>query len=357
MRRGGTGDIRMDSAAVVADSRAWIGGQAGRWNEAVRTAVMRVFVERPLAYINLEEIARMPGLSRGVAAAAIEALVREGVNIQSRAPLEYFVEPDADAMHPDCVTARLRTRWWGRAVWVGGEITSTIDIAKELINQDDSHGTVITAEYQKQGRGRQGSRWISRKGRDLLVTFLIQLADWEPSPTLLSLYAVTAVARVLDTAYQIPVSIKWPNDVIIQGRKAGGVLVEKIDARRMVLISLGLNVHSRPADWPPELRGQTTSLALARNEDWQRDLLLAQCGTTWEALWEHMVRDRGETVRSYWRQYSSTLGRPVTLRHRRQSLTGVAQDIDEWGRLILRAGDGRVLHLLQEEVRDLEVIE
>ncbi|MFB3784876.1 MAG: biotin--[acetyl-CoA-carboxylase] ligase [bacterium] len=357
MTRGGTGDIREDFTGAVPDSRAWIGGQAGRWNEASRTAVMRVFVERPLAYVMLEEIARASGLSRGVAAAAIEALIGEGVKIGSQTPLEYFYEPDAGVMHPDSVAARLCTRWWGRSVWVGEEITSTIDIAKERFIQRDPHGIVIAAEYQKQGRGRQGSPWVSRKGRDLLVTFIIQLADWEPSPALLSLYAVTAVARVLDTAYQVPVSIKWPNDLIIQGRKAGGVLVEKILARRAVLVSLGLNVHSGPADWPPELRGQTISLALARNEDWQRDLLLAQCGTLWEALWEHMVQDRGETVRGYWRQYSSTLGRRIILRHRQQSLTGMALDIDEWGRLIFRAGDGRILHLLQEEVRDLEVRE
>ncbi len=357
MTRGGAGDLRKESVAVVPDSRAWIGGQAGRWNEAERTAVMRCFVERPLAYVMLEEIERTSGLSRGVTAAVIEALISEDVKIGSRRPFEYYYEPDAGVMHPDAVAARLRTRWWGRPVWVGGEITSTIDIAKERLNQGDAHGMVIAAEYQKQGRGRQGSAWVSRRGRDLLVTFIIQLADWEPSPALLSLYAATAVARVLDTAYQMPVSIKWPNDVIIQGRKAGGVLIEKILARRAVLVSLGLNVHSSPEDWPPALRGQTISLAQARNEDWQRDLLLAQCGTTWEALWESMLQDRGEAVRGYWRQYSSTLGRRVVLLHRHQSLTGAAQDIDDWGRLIFRADDGRILHLLQEEVRDLEVIE
>ena len=79
MTRGGAGDLRKESVAVVPDSRAWIGGQAGRWNEAARTAVMRCFVERPLAYVMLEEIERTSGLSRGVAAAVIEALAREGL--------------------------------------------------------------------------------------------------------------------------------------------------------------------------------------------------------------------------------------------------------------------------------------
>ncbi len=328
-------------------------------NQSEQTAVMRVFRRRPLNYLHFNDIAREARLTADAAIRAIASLKTEGVRIGSRQPSEYFYEPRDEILHPDIIASQLNTRWWGKRILASDEIPSTIDIAKScLAILDDPHGLVVIANMQTQGRGRQGNTWLSPQGKDILLTFIISNSDWTPTPSLLSLYTATAAARVLDTAYGIPISIKWPNDLMVDGRKLGGVMVERDDQHGVVLASMGLNIQSQPADWPMALRTQSTSLAmLDTDEELHRDTIIAQCGTTWEALWQSMMTDRGETVLGYWKQYSSTIGKRVNLQHRGANMTGAALDIDEVGRLIFRADDGQVLALIAEEVQHLRMEE
>ena len=319
---------------------------------------MRVFRRRPLRYLLLKDISQEARLPDDATVQAIVELKDQGVRIGSRPPAEYFYEPREEALHPDAVACQLQTRWWGKTILIGDELSSTIDIAKALLNSDESaRGTVVAANLQTQGRGRQGNAWVAPKGKDLLLTFIVGEGETRFSPSLLSLYTVTAVARVLDTAYKIPISIKWPNDLMAHGCKIGGVLVERDLQHNAAIASLGLNVHSEPSDWPEAQRNASVSMASLTTEELKRDTLLAQCGTTWETLWETMNADRGETVRGYWKQYNTTLGKRVRLVHRGKPLTGSALNIDEVGRLIFRSDDGSTTALLAEEVQHLRLEE
>jgi BirA family transcriptional regulator, biotin operon repressor / biotin---[acetyl-CoA-carboxylase] ligase len=334
-----------------------LAGQRCAVNDAARTAVARVFRRKPLRYLALSDLARESKLPADAVVCVIEELKADGVRIGSRPPADYFYEPCEDVLHPDFIASLLQTRWWGNRLLTGDELTSTIDIGKAVLGSGNPHGTVAIANRQTKGRGRQGNAWVSPKGKDLLLTFIIDSGEWQPSPSLLSLYTATAAARVLDTAYGVPIEIKWPNDLMCGGRKLGGVLVERDLQYGVILASIGLNVHSKLSDWPEAMRDQSVSLSMLTEEELHRDLLIAQCGTTWEALWESMMADRGETVRGYWKQYSSTLGRRIRLYYRGQLMTGAALDIDEVGRLIFRSDDGSTLALLAEEVQQLRMEE
>ncbi len=325
-------------------------------NTETKTALLRVMIEHPLRHFSLEELTQKSNLSPDTVIETIITLQNEGLRIKSYDPTHYFYDPNHSSLHPDVIAARLETQWWGRTISYFDEITSTIDYAKQLMDQRGIHGHLVLANYQSQGRGRQGNPWISQKGKDILLTFLLKLTEWEPTPSLLSLYAATAVARVLDTAYHLPVTIKWPNDLMIHNKKIGGVLVEKDLQTRTLLISLGFNVTSQANDWPQDQRPITTSLLEQRQEEWMRDLLIAQCGTTWEALWHSLLSDRGETLRAYWKKYSLTLGQRVSLRRLGQPMTGTTLGIDEAGRLIFRSDNGSTYHFLIEEVQNLIIL-
>lgn len=337
-------------AHLIADQICWT-------NTPEKTAILRFLVEHPLQWFSLSMLMRETGLSAPMAVEAILELIQEGVKIGQREPHEYFYEPEEISLHPDQIAARLCTRWWGKRIWVGDSLTSTIDIAKALNVQVSYHGAVILANVQTQGRGRYGNRWVSRKGKDILLTFLIEHAQWEPPPSLLSMYAATAPARVLATAYNIPISLKWPNDLMVEGKKLGGVLVEKEDVHQRLIISMGLNVHSSPDDWSESLQKTTTSLDRIQSVEWQRDLLIAQCGATWEALWETTMHDHGETIKGYWRQYSATLGKTVSLTVRGKKLVGFTKSIDDAGRLIFMDDTGTEYALLPDEVQRLRVLD
>ncbi|MDP8245825.1 MAG: biotin--[acetyl-CoA-carboxylase] ligase [Candidatus Hinthialibacter antarcticus] len=320
------------------------------------TLLLQAMQRRPFHRFSLGTLAEKAKLTQAETVQAIELLQGEGVRILATAPGEYALDPKNDRLHPDVIAAQLPTKWWGRRCLVAEQLPSTIDAARRLAGQPPAHGLLVVAEHQSQGRGRQGAAWVSPKQKDLLLTFVVRVRDWTPSLSFLSLYAAVAVARVLDTAYNIGIGVKWPNDLTVNGKKLGGVLVEIDSEQQLVFVSLGLNVLSLPDDWPEQTREVAVSLAMLNDEPWDRNLLLAQLGSTWEALWEGAAQDHGEAVLGYCRRYSTTLGQNVSFRIKGKKRSGFAREIDENGRLVLEKNDGERCAFLLEDVCELRVI-
>jgi BirA family biotin operon repressor/biotin-[acetyl-CoA-carboxylase] ligase len=134
---------------------------------------------------------------------------------------------------------------------------STNERARILAGEGAPHGTLVTATAQSAGRGRQGRRWSAPAGRALLCSLVIR-----DSPRLLPLAAGAAVADVIGAQARV----KWPNDLLVDGRKVGGILVEGRPQERWAVIGIGLNVALREEDFPPELAGRAGTLGLAPGE-------------------------------------------------------------------------------------------
>ncbi len=320
------------------------------------TLLLRSLLQQPLHRFSLSDLAAASTLTQAEAVKAIELLQADGVEIVATAPGEYAFDPTNERLHPDITAAWLTTQWWGRRMMIADELPSTIDAARLLTNQPVAHGLVVAAEHQTQGRGRQGAAWASPKANDLLLTFVIRIRDWKPTLSFLSLYAAVAAARVLDTAYGIEIGVKWPNDLVVNHKKLGGVLVEIDSEKHLVYVSLGLNVLSGSGDWPQDMRERAVSLAMLKDNHWDRNRLLAQIGSTWEALWQGAEQDHGEVVLGYCRHYSTTIGRRVLLERNQRSIEGLAREIDEQGRVVIENDDGACQRFLLEEVRGLRVI-
>lgn len=322
-----------------------------------KIALMRVFTDAPNRSLLWENIVEASGLTPEQAAETLRALQEEGVRILHPSPHHALYKPNESFLHPDTVATHLRTRWWGHCLFTARSITSSIDLAKALAKREAVHGMVVSADHQSRGRGRLGAVWSSPTGKDILVTFLIRLQEWRPSSTLLSLYATAAIARMLDQRYGAPIGIKWPNDLVAANRKLGGVMAEIDSNLEVAIVSMGMNVHSGPADWPDDTRDAAVSLSMLKTETWRREKLLAECGAAWESLWDASLKDRGRSILDCWEQYSTTLGKRVTLQCRGEELTGKVLRIDLQGRLELAvsASDTRVLP--SEEARSLRVLE
>jgi BirA family transcriptional regulator, biotin operon repressor / biotin---[acetyl-CoA-carboxylase] ligase len=194
--------------------------------------------------------------------------------------------------------------------------------ARELAARGAPHGTLVTAAEQTAGRGRQGRTWSAPAGRGLLCSVVIR----EPSP-LLSLAAGVAVAEVVGGT----AGLKWPNDVLVDGRKVSGILVEARPQERWAVVGIGVNVALAPDDFPPELRDAAGTLGLGVQEvESVLDRLLGAL-ERWlgaplsDVLEAYRVRDllRGQAVE--W-----------------EAGHGVATGIDADGRLLVATADGPV---------------
>ena len=194
--------------------------------------------------------------------------------------------------------------------------------ARELALGGAPHGTLVTAGEQTAGRGRQGRSWTAPAGRALLMSLVVR----DP-PSLLPLVAAVAVAEACGDEARI----KWPNDVQLAGRKVAGILVEGRPQEGWAVVGIGLNIAVREADFPEELRDRATGMGLEPS-DVERVL-----ADVLAALDRHLG-DTDDALLDAWRQRDALLGREITWSKGR----GVADGVDERGRLLVRTADGVV---------------
>ena len=214
------------------------------------------------------------------------------------------------------------------------ETDSTNLRARELAIAGAPHGTVVPAAAQSAGRGRQGRTWTAPPGRALLMSVVVR----DPLPPLLPLIAAVAVA---DACYATPgdVAIKWPNDVLLDGRKVAGILVEGRPQEGWAVLGIGLNVAIRPEDLPDELRDRATGLGREPKdvERALRDLL--------RALERRLDEDSAETIAA-WRERDHLAGREIEW----TGGTGIAEGVDEDGNLLVVTETGERTALNAGEV-------
>lgn len=239
------------------------------------------------------------------------------------------------------------------AVEVRDETGSTNADVTTAARAGAPEGLVIAAEHQRAGRGRAGRSWSSPPGAGLWVSVLLRPG---PVPATswgwLPLLAGVALAETVTAEAAVGTALKWPNDLLIAGRKCAGILSEV--AGEALVLGIGLNVTTSAAELPP---GPATSLALAGSRTTDRSALLISLLRRiagWYARWRADGGDAdGCGLRPAYRRHCGTLGEPVrVLLPDRRELAGTAEDVDRTGRLVLRTGTG-VEALAAGEVRHL----
>jgi BirA family biotin operon repressor/biotin-[acetyl-CoA-carboxylase] ligase len=236
-------------------------------------------------------------------------------------------------------------------------VESTNSIAMALGVDGKRHGTVVLAGNQSAGRGRAGRRWYSPKGN--LYMSVIWRPPWlaEKAPQV-TLEVATAVARAIHSATNRRPDLRWPNDVLIDGKKCCGVLTElrtrgpKVD---FIVVGIGVNVSAFGADLPAELSHIATSLSEVSDRpidamDFAR-MLLSELNSSYQAMLA-----RGNFDREGWLNYAETIGAPVTVSPPGESpFEATSVDIDAQGLLIVELATGERLQVIAGDVRVREV--
>jgi BirA family biotin operon repressor/biotin-[acetyl-CoA-carboxylase] ligase len=208
---------------------------------------------------------------------------------------------------------------------------STNDEALALLRSGAPHGTVVAADAQRSGRGRRGRTWWSPPG-NLYASFIVCPAAG-PDSAQLALVAAVAAAEALGAG--VPVRFKWPNDLLLSGRKFGGILIECEDAG--AVIGMGINIGAAPADTP---YAATSLAAEGHAAIAPRDLLSAVCRTlgAWYARW---FCEGFEPVRRAWLERAAGMGQTMSVRLFDKQVSGIFVGIDPGGALLLDTDMGR----------------
>ncbi len=237
----------------------------------------------------------------------------------------------------DAVREGLTTDFIGRDLEYRAAVGSTQDMARELAREGADEGTVVLAGSQTAGRGRLGRSWISPKG-GLYLTILLRPAAEHLKA--LVIIAALAVARAIEGVAGLQTSLKWPNDVLVAGRKIAGILSESELVGEEVgyaLVGIGVNVNVDMAIYPVTAP-LATSIMTELGREVSREALAAAILNEFEAL--YLAAEQGQPIDQEWRARLGTLGKEVRVSFGEQVEEGLAEDVDSDGSLILRRPDG-----------------
>jgi BirA family transcriptional regulator, biotin operon repressor / biotin---[acetyl-CoA-carboxylase] ligase len=230
-----------------------------------------------------------------------------------------------------------------RVLWYS-EVGSTNDIAGSLAERNADEGVVVLADRQTSGRGRLGRSWASPAGAGIYASVVLR-----PPPAvakLLTIAAGVAVVEGIASATGLVAYVKWPNDVHVDGRKLAGILAE--GAPSHVIIGIGINVL--PAAYPPDVAARATSIESELGRPVDRALVFAECLAALAVRYRQLHED-GQEVVDAWRQRAApVLGRRVEWESAGQRQSGLAENIDDDGALVVKVG-AQTVRIRSGEVR------
>lgn len=283
-------------------------------------------------------------------AAAVLADWDYRIAIRKNAGITFFSAPDL--LNDIELSHQLNTREVGTHLVCYRITRSTNDRASELAETGAPHGTVVTAEEQTAGRGRLGRSWFSPAGTGIYLSILLRPAISPERAPGLSVMTALALARTLEPYAPGEVAIKWPNDLLLAGKKVAGILTELSAERGKIshlIVGVGVNVNHGVGNFPEDLRSSATSLRRVLKRKLSRVAIAQQFLRQFEKSYQRYVKVDLSADRRALKQYSSLMGKEVTLLSGEIRQHGLAVDIDSSGCLVLQQEDGRI-HVAAGEV-------
>jgi BirA family transcriptional regulator, biotin operon repressor / biotin---[acetyl-CoA-carboxylase] ligase len=319
------------------------------------TALLTLLAENGTIVISGARIAREIGVSRSTVWRWVTRLRELGVKVKGRAATGYYLEQVPDILTADMLRPRLRGSLFGKRIYHFFKTDSTNRVALELGHQGEAEGAVVLAEEQSAGRGRTGHTWHSDRATGIYATVLLRPKLSPIQAPLLTMMAGLSAHAAVQRVAGLSVDLKWPNDLLIQGKKVGGILTEmhaEPAQVRFVIVGIGINVNQEK--FPPDLATASTSLRLETGKSQSRLEVLVRFLRQFEIDYRELLSEgaagmvkRFEAVSSYAR------GKRVRVTNGKESFTGVTAGVEDEGLLRVKRDDGKVTTVIAGDVTEV----
>jgi BirA family biotin operon repressor/biotin-[acetyl-CoA-carboxylase] ligase len=318
-----------------------------------RTERVLELLRRGDDYLSGEQIGRRLGISRSAVWKHVRELKAAGYGIVSSPKKGYGLRVAANVPLAAEVAPHLKTSTLGRRIDFHDAVDSTNRAVGDLARQGGVEGTVVVADAQTAGRGRMGRHWESPAGENLYFSILLN-PNVEPArvPQLALVAAVALHEGLAECCPEITAQIKWPNDILVGGRKVAGILCEaSLEADRVHRVILGVGINVNGTSLPRSLRATATSLRIAGGREVSRPELLAAALNRLEARYEGWLRDGSLSgLLDDFDRHSALNGRAVAAENLSGVVRGTARGITRSGELVLETSGGALVHLLAGDV-------
>jgi BirA family transcriptional regulator, biotin operon repressor / biotin---[acetyl-CoA-carboxylase] ligase len=341
--------------------------------------ILSALRENP-AGVSGADLAGRLGITRAAVWGRIEDLRKVGYEIEAGPHYGYRLISAPDVLHADDLLARLHNPRWGertrepqsssdkrlastlapsrqgiigRDIRVFEQTTSTNDVIEKLARDGVKEGAVVFAESQTKGRGRLGRKWISPGRKGLWFSILLRPALRPQEATQLTVASAVALRRAIQQQTGLRPEIKWPNDILVGGKKVAGILTElnaELDRVRYVILGIGVDVNLGPGEFPPELRKAATSLKIESGKIISRPELATVILRELDADYARLGGGRFAAVADEWEAHCQTIGRNVTIQTGERRIRGRAESLDDDGALLLRTEHGHLERVMGGDV-------
>lgn len=300
------------------------------------------FLKEHSGYVSGEEVSRTLGITRAAVWKRINSLKKQGYQIEAAPSKGYKLLNQPDMPIPEEVRAVFQGDIIGKEIIFYKVTTSTNDRVME-IGRDAAEGTVVVADSQEHGRGRFGREWLSPPNANLYFTVLLKPPFPPKDASVITLMTAVSVVSAIRECSGLNAVIKWPNDIIIKGRKAGGILTEmKADMDRIefIAVGIGINVNMPLSRFPAHLKHLATSLKADKKGAVNRVELLGNVLAKFEHWYKAVLNGRREDLIKEWVRLDSTIGKKVSVKISDRVISGIAEGVNNTGELILRLPSG-----------------
>jgi BirA family transcriptional regulator, biotin operon repressor / biotin---[acetyl-CoA-carboxylase] ligase len=300
------------------------------------------------------QLAEQLKISRAAVWARIEELRKLDYDIEASPHFGYRLVSSPNALHADDLLARLgKTKVIGRDIRVFEETTSTNDVIEKLARDGVKEGVVVFAESQTKGRGRLGRKWMSPTHKGLWFSILLRPELSPQETTQLTVASATSLRRAIKNVAGISAEIKWPNDLLIGGKKVVGILTEmsaEVDRVRHVILGIGVDVNQDAAEFPPELRKLATSLKIEAGGEISRAELATAILRELDFDYARICEGKFSAVADEWEAGCATIGKNVSVQMGVRKIRGCAESLDDDGALLVRTEHGHLERVIGGDV-------
>jgi len=319
-------------------------------------SLLTLFANNATIAISGERIAKEIGVSRSTVWRWVERLREVGVRVKGKPNTGYFLERVPDILTPDMLRQQLKGSMFNKKIHHYFRTDSTNRVALELGYTNEPEGSVVLAEEQTAGRGRAGRSWHSERANGIYVTLLLRPRISPVQAPLLTMMAGLSARAAIQAQTGLLPDVKWPNDLMLDGKKLGGILTEmhaETTLVRFVIVGIGINVNQEK--FPSELSGIATSLRVETGKSQSRLELLARLLREFETDYNRFLRDGAASIVERFTQVSSyACGKRVRVSNGNESYVGVTAGLRPEGLLQVQQDDGTLATVFAGDVTEIK---
>jgi BirA family biotin operon repressor/biotin-[acetyl-CoA-carboxylase] ligase len=319
-----------------------------------KKAILTLLYEHRDRFLSGQKISELIGCSRTAVWKHIQSLLNEGFQIESVQKKGYKLTEAPEGLNESAIAAGLQTTRLGHTIHFFESIGSTQKEALRLADEGAEDGTVVVTNEQTSGRGRLGHTWQSQRGVNIAMSMILRPElPMEKTPQLTLLTAVAA-ADVIERETGLSCGIKWPNDILYDGKKLVGILTElQAEATfvKAVVIGTGFNVNTEPTAFPDPLKNVAASLRSITGKRYALAPFVQQFFVSFEILYDMYLSEGFKSIRPLWEARALNLGKQIKVRQPGgRILEGFARGINDDGVLLLEKKDGTITHIYSADI-------